>query len=199
MTLRIEGRISPFTNLLRTTIMLTALGACGKGRAQQSNPIPPHPTTGSAAPQLPTRPALNPNDIFDIGVPLPGNSSAAAPAPTSAGGLCGQVQEDFSGGHTRYWYTYGEFELVGTQEALRVKGTASSWSGFGVDTGNGNNGEAFDATGCRFLEFDIRGSFSGKMKVELTDFSGNVFEKWFEAIPRSNHMKIRLEAVSGQI
>lgn len=199
MALRVERRISPFANLLRTTIMLAALGACGKGRAQESNPIPPHPTAGSAASQLPTQLNRNPNDIFDIGVPLPQISPAAAPPPASAGGLCGQIQEDFSGGHTRYWYAFGEFELVGTQEALRVKGTASSWSGFGVDTGNGNNGEAFDATGCRFLEFDIRGSFSGKMKVELTDFSGNSFESWFEAIPQNHHMKIRLEAVSGQI
>jgi hypothetical protein len=127
--------------------------------------------------------------------------SEEAPAPVSGNAsVSGQVQEDFSSGHTRYWYPFGEFRLVSTREALKVRGTAQAWSGFGVDTQNGDNGEPFDATGCRYLEFDISGTLSGgRMKVELTDFSGNMLEYWFDSIPAGNHIRGPLQDVSGKI
>jgi len=210
-----ERRIG--TNLLRSFMLVGMVAGCKCGggtrnlEAQRAAERPPvaalEGNPGGVTPP-PLTPTIN-NDIFNIGVPFPQISAVAPPplSPTpSGGGTLGMIQEDFSDAQlagtlntSRYWYTFGQFQFVAENNAMHVRGTATDWSGFGADTSNGANGQAFDATGCRYLEFDIRGTLSGRMKVELTDFSGKAFEYWFESVPSDHHMKVRLENVSGQI
>lgn len=201
-----RARMTNLFRLMPLTIGLS-LGAC-KSSPAQTNPETNRPVVAQLD-QTPANPALAPHnpvipnrsDIFNINRPLPEIASAAPPPPPrpESGTALGQIQEDFNQGALRYWYAFGQFNIAGTQGSLRVTGNATEWSGFGANTNNGSNGKAFDATGCRYLEFDIRGSLSGRMKVELIDFSGKTFEHWFETLPSNNHMRIRLENVSGQI
>ena len=203
-------------NLLRAFVMVGAIAGC-KCRARQTNLEAQRAAERPAAAALAENPngvtAPPPNtynDIFNIGIPFPQISATVLPtpiSPPSGGGTPGEIQEDFSNAQlagtlntSRYWYTFGQFQFVAENNAMHVRGTATDWSGFGADTNNGNNGRPFDATGCRYLEFDIRGSLSGgRMKVELVDFSGKTFEHWFDSIPSDHHMKVRLENVSGEI
>ena len=148
----------------------------------------------------------NVRDMFDIGIPFPKVTQAAAPV-VGGGGMSGKIQEDFVNAQlgntlntTRYWFTYGGFKFQEAKNAMHVVGTASASAGFGIDTNNGTNGPAFDATGSRAIEFDISGKVeSGKLALEMMDFSGTKFEKDLPPILSNNHMRIDLEGVSGKI
>lgn len=140
------------------------------------------------------------SDIFDIGVPFPKITPSARPVLGSSK-FCGQIQEDFTNplAKRRYWYVFGQLKHVIINGALKVKGSSSGWSGFGINTKNGKNGKPFNATGCQYLEFSLKGRITKKIKVEVTDFSGKTFVGWITSVPRTNRISIRLEGVSGMI
>jgi len=157
-------------------------------------------TCGSQQTRPAPAPAINSNDIFDIGIPLP--RIAQSPAPQlSAGNVCGSVQEDFTNpqAKSRYFYAFGQFKLAVIDNILKVRGTATDMSGFGVNTENGKNGQPFDATGCGQIEYDISGKLQGKLKLEVTDFSGKKFETEISSIPSGNHASAKLEGINGKI
>ncbi len=104
---------------------------------------------------------------------------------------------------TRQWFASGGLNFIlDTDKAIHVQGTATSWDSFGIV--NETTRALFDATGNRFLEFDISGALTGNRAgkkglalIELTDSKGKSFQYCFEHIPDNNipdnnHMKISL-------
>jgi hypothetical protein len=135
-----RGLVNGASTLFKVITLSIALVSCKCNNVKKeiSRPVPSARLPGS--------------DIFDIGVPFPKITPSARPVLGSSR-LCGQIQEDFTNppANNRYWYAFGQLKHVVLNGVLKVRGSSTGWSGFGIDTQNGKNGKPFNATGCQYI------------------------------------------------